>query len=178
MADTPHNTPTPNTTLDQLREEARQKEAAVKTIQEKSATSAPPMWTPKEALALSYSILVFGLLVLLLMSTLVAKFNVNINRILRAFALVLIIVAAVFLIVAGYTEDQIAPVMGLLGTIAGYLLGSRHSSGESVETDRGERPPQPGPQPPPGQEPKTQPQPVPEPPEPERQPEPGSQPQR
>jgi ABC-type xylose transport system permease subunit len=66
----------------------------------------------------------------------VAKYNVNINRLLRAFALVLIIVAAVFLIVAGYTEQQIAPVMGLLGTIAGYLLGSRHSSGESGDEEK------------------------------------------
>jgi biopolymer transport protein ExbB/TolQ len=30
---------------------------------------------------------------------------------------------AVFLVVAGYTDTQIAPVMGLLGTVAGYLLG-------------------------------------------------------
>jgi hypothetical protein len=28
-----------------------------------------------------------------------------------------------FLITAGYTSDQIAPMIGLLGTIAGYLLG-------------------------------------------------------
>src|SRR4051794_16027933 len=121
MADTPNTSPSAKTTLDQLREEAREKEATVKTIQEKPNEAAQPFWTPKEALALSYSILIFGLLVLVLMSTLVARFNVNINRILRAFALVLIIVAAVFLIVAGYTEQQIAPVMGLLGTIAGYL---------------------------------------------------------
>lgn len=176
MADTPNPSPTVNTTLDQLREQARQKDAAVKTIQEKSSAASQPFWTPKEALALSYSILIFGLLVLLLMSTLVARFNVNINRILRAFALVLIIVAAVFLIVAGYDEKQIAPVMGLLGTIAGYLLGSRHSSGESAESERGEKQPEPKPQPSSGSQPQQEAERQSE-PAPEPQPEPARQPQ-
>ena len=40
----------------------------------------------------------------------------------------LIIVAAIFLVVVGYTSEQIAPVMGLLGAIAGYILGSKRSS--------------------------------------------------
>jgi len=127
-------------TLEELRKEASEKEQNVKLIQDTSRTSKPqssqPFWTSKEALALSYSILIFGLLVLGLMSTLVAKYKININRLLRAFALVLIIVAAVFLIVAGYTEQQIAPVMGLLGTIAGYLLGSRHATEEGATTEK------------------------------------------
>jgi hypothetical protein len=148
MADTPLS-------VEELKKLAAEKEQAAQKAEEATTASiqqnAQPLWTPKIALGLSYSILIFGLLVLLLMSVLVAKFNVNINRILRAFALVLIIVAAVFLIVAGYTEQQIAPVMGLLGTIAGYLLGSRHSIGES-ESDKGEGPPQPDPQPPAGPE--------------------------
>ena len=45
------------------------------------------------------------------------------EAILRTFGVTLIITAAVFLVVAGYTEAQIAPVIGLLGAIAGYLLG-------------------------------------------------------
>ncbi|MDX1617310.1 MAG: hypothetical protein R3224_00890 [Balneolaceae bacterium] len=35
----------------------------------------------------------------------------------------LIITAALFLIAAGFSNDQIASALGLLGTIAGYLLG-------------------------------------------------------
>ncbi len=31
------------------------------------------------------------------------------------------------LIVAGYTDTEMGPVMGLLGTIAGYLLGKNSS---------------------------------------------------
>lgn len=37
--------------------------------------------------------------------------------------LTLVVTAGLFLITAGYSETQIAPMMGLLGTIAGYLLG-------------------------------------------------------
>jgi hypothetical protein len=124
------------TNLDALRKNVAQTEQAAKTIETQAETGAAqrvgqPLWTPQIGLCLSFSILIFGLLVLSLMSVLVAKYKVNINRILRAFALTLIIVAAVFLIVAGYTEQQIAPVMGLLGTIAGYLLGSPHAADES-----------------------------------------------
>jgi peptidoglycan/LPS O-acetylase OafA/YrhL len=127
-------------TVEELKKLAAEKAQAASKAEQATTASVQqnfqPIWTPKIALGLSYSILVFGLLVLALMAALVAKYNVNINRLLRAFALVLIIVAAVFLIVAGYTEQQIAPVMGLLGTIAGYLLGSRHSSGESGDEEK------------------------------------------
>lgn len=34
-----------------------------------------------------------------------------------------IVTATLFLITAGFSNDQIAPAIGLLGTIAGYLLG-------------------------------------------------------
>ncbi len=51
------------------------------------------------------------------------KNNNEPESLLRSFGTVIIIIAAVFLIVAGYSEKQIAPVIGLLGTIAGYLLG-------------------------------------------------------
>jgi len=35
----------------------------------------------------------------------------------------LVVTAGLFLVTAGYSQDQIAPMIGLLGTIAGYLLG-------------------------------------------------------
>lgn len=37
--------------------------------------------------------------------------------------IVLIVISTLFLITAGYSESQITPAIGLLGTIAGYLLG-------------------------------------------------------
>ena len=35
----------------------------------------------------------------------------------------MVVTAGLYLIVAGYSDTQIAPMMGLLGTIIGYLLG-------------------------------------------------------
>jgi hypothetical protein len=81
-------------------------------------------WTPEMVMLISLSILIFGLLVLSIMAWLVIK-GKDADQILRVCALPLIIVAAIVLVVIGYTSEQISPVMGLLGAIAGYLLGSK-----------------------------------------------------
>jgi hypothetical protein len=47
------------------------------------------------------------------------------QSILRLFGLTLIIMSSLMLITAGYSNTQVAPVVGLLGTMAGYLLGAR-----------------------------------------------------
>jgi hypothetical protein len=54
---------------------------------------------------------------------------------LRALATILIITFAVFLIVAGYSDQQIAPAFGLLGTLAGYLLGKDATSTSARQQD-------------------------------------------
>ncbi len=41
----------------------------------------------------------------------------------RAFIVVVIVFAALFLIAAGYSDKQAAPVYALLGTIVGYIFG-------------------------------------------------------
>ena len=47
----------------------------------------------------------------------------------RAYAITLIIIGTLVLICAGYSNDQIAPAMGLFGTVAGYLLGRKGGQG-------------------------------------------------
>ncbi len=42
---------------------------------------------------------------------------------LKILGLTLVLTSGLFLIVAGFSQTQIAPMMGLLGTVAGYLLG-------------------------------------------------------
>ncbi len=75
-----------------------------------------------DGLFLSISILIFSLLVFGMMAYLI-KIGKEPDLILKTFGSVLIVVSAVFLIVAGYSEQQISPVIGLLGTVAGYILG-------------------------------------------------------
>ena len=99
-------------------------EAAADEVGRQSHRQLDPVWDKQLVLTLSTSILVFGILVILIMAYLVLKER-NTTFVLRAFGVPLIIVAAIFLVVTGYSQDQIAPVIGLLGTIAGYLLGSR-----------------------------------------------------
>jgi hypothetical protein len=42
---------------------------------------------------------------------------------LRVFGVTLILMGTLFFITAGYSSSQIAPAIGLFGTVAGYLLG-------------------------------------------------------
>ncbi|MDT7830110.1 hypothetical protein RQM65_15690 [Pricia sp. S334] len=72
---------------------------------------------------LSLSILGFGLVVILLEIFLIKIRKINSEDTIKFITITLIIIATLFLITAGYSNDQIAPAVGLLGTIAGYLLG-------------------------------------------------------
>jgi hypothetical protein len=42
----------------------------------------------------------------------------------KAFGLSLILVTSMFLMLIGYDDKQLAPMIGLLGTLAGYILGT------------------------------------------------------
>jgi hypothetical protein len=75
---------------------------------------------------LSMTILVFGLIVIGLEVYLIKTRKLNPDDTIKFIVITLIITSTLFLITAGYSNDQIAPAVGLLGTIAGYLLGRIH----------------------------------------------------
>ena len=75
------------------------------------------------------AILVYSVVVLSLATYLIIKRH-SAEAVLRFFGTILIITTTVFLIVAGYTDQQIAPAVGLLGTLAGYLLGKDPKPGD------------------------------------------------
>jgi len=81
-----------------------------------------PWWTTTNAMTMSSVTLVFGMVVFVL-ATYLIRHGTPTDSVLKIFGTTLIIVSAIFLVIAGYDDKQIAPVMGLLGTIAGYLLG-------------------------------------------------------
>jgi hypothetical protein len=72
---------------------------------------------------LSLLVLCFGFFALLLEVWLIQKNKIDQDNTVKFIVITLIITATLFLITAGYNNNQIAPAMGLLGTIAGYLLG-------------------------------------------------------
>ena len=65
----------------------------------------------------------FGLIVMLLILFRVRSKEMEADDFFRLVILSLVIIAAIFLIAVGYSSQQLAPAFGLLGTIAGYLLG-------------------------------------------------------
>lgn len=90
------------------------------------APTAPPYyaWT-KTQVDLTWGIVVFAL------ALFAGQFAVMFvskqfwtDRQFKAFTLTLILTVGLILIIAGFTDAQIAPMMGLIGTIAGYVLGS------------------------------------------------------
>jgi heme/copper-type cytochrome/quinol oxidase subunit 3 len=79
--------------------------------------------TPTE-MWLSVAVLIFGLTFMVAQAVVMVKKKDGWGPYsTRIAGLTLVIVAGLFLITAGYSQDQIAPMIGLLGTIAGYLLG-------------------------------------------------------
>ena len=95
------------------------------------AQAAPELsrdWTSIE-IVLSVALLVFTLLLIGLESLVVMRASKTWapRSIVRLMGLTLIVCIAALLVVAGYGKDQIAPVTGLLGVIAGYLLGANDS---------------------------------------------------
>ncbi len=79
---------------------------------------------------LSMTVLVFGLLVILLEIFLIKNKKISSEDTIKFIIITLIITSTLFLITAGYSNDQIAPAVGLLGTIAGYLLGRIQNSNQ------------------------------------------------
>lgn len=113
-------------TLEEINQQLQQTDATIGSLT--ASAGSPPTssiaswWSVTNAMTMSSIVLVFGLLVILL-ATYLIKAGKNTEAVLRIFGTILIVMVAVFLVVAGYTDTQISPVMGLLGTIVGYLLG-------------------------------------------------------
>lgn len=85
-------------------------------------------------LFLSIEVLLFGVIVVVAEFLLLRKYIVTAEEALRVYAVTLIIVGTLFVITAGYTSQDVAPAMGLFGTMAGYLLGKKSAMTE-VEKD-------------------------------------------
>ena len=77
---------------------------------------------------LSIAVLVFGLAVVVGQVYLFQKREETTYEAMKYISVTVIIIGGLFLVTAGYGNDQIAPIIGLMGTIAGYLMGRQQPS--------------------------------------------------
>jgi len=70
---------------------------------------------------LAMAILIFGVIAIVFQFFLLRKDKSEYG--IKLYVVTVLVVVTVFLIPAGFSKEQMSPVMGLLGTIAGYLLG-------------------------------------------------------
>jgi hypothetical protein len=90
---------------------------AVAATTQGSAMSSIELW-------LAGAIIAFGFIVLFMQFILLRRTaNTQPEDILRLFTVTMIIIGTLALIAIGYSSQQIAPALGLFGTVLGYLLG-------------------------------------------------------
>jgi len=83
---------------------------------------------------LSLEVLVFGGAVVFLEFLLLRGRSITAEEALRVYAITIIIIGALFTVTAGFDNISVAPAFGLLGTVAGYILGRRVAPPESPPT--------------------------------------------
>lgn len=86
-------------------------------------------WSTNNAMTMSASVLLFGALIMLVLLYHIKTCDITDHES-RIFIIVLVVVSAMFLVVSGYSDSQIAPVIGLLGTITGYVLRGSTNTAE------------------------------------------------
>jgi len=86
-------------------------------------------WTSIE-IVLSVGLLVFSLVLIGIEALIIIKAKTTWapTNIIKVIGLTLIVTFSALLVVAGYDQDQMGPVIGLLGVIAGYLLGTNEQA--------------------------------------------------
>ena len=79
-------------------------------------------------------LIIFTVLALSLEYALIIKGKIDSLNGFKIFVTTIVIFAVLFLIASGYSNNQIAPATGLLGTIAGYILGKQHPVENKTDT--------------------------------------------
>ncbi len=112
-------------------------EASNTTAQEASTTVGHVVqtWSPELVKFLSVSLLFFTLAALVICAVLLWRSKASGFHVLRVIGVITIIGLSALLLVVGYSSDQLTPIIGLFGAIAGYLLGKdKESSSPALAT--------------------------------------------
>lgn len=80
-------------------------------------------WSPDLVQFLAIGVLLFSFAALLLCTLLLWRSGAPPQQVLRIFGVISILGLSSLLLVVGYSNEQLTPIVGLFGAIAGYLLG-------------------------------------------------------
>jgi membrane associated rhomboid family serine protease len=80
-------------------------------------------WSQDLVMFLSVSVLSFCCLILIMATILLWRVGAAPQQVLRIFGVIAIIALSALLLVVGYNNEQLTPIVGLFGAISGYLLG-------------------------------------------------------
>jgi len=133
-----------NDNLEQLRQQSEQAvNAALSQASNVTSVAAGGQpWNPWLISFLTLIILAFSGFVLHYMRSML-KDGHSPGDILRLATMPMVITAAIFLVLLGYSNEQMTPVIGLLGTMIGYVLGSATSRGTAPASPPPPTPPNP-----------------------------------
>ena len=119
-----------------MAEDVFRKLEAAQTALDKSAGPASPAawtqpWSPEIVNSLALYVLGFTFLTLVLASIVIWRHESQPQQVVRIFGLLTILGLSAVLLVVGYSNEQLTPIIGLFGAIAGYLLGKDSTGGKS-----------------------------------------------
>lgn len=121
--------------IDSLKAAQATVDAALNDINSLESMSQP--WSPDLVAKLSSGVLIFTAFALALSSALLWRSKANGMQVLRIFGILCIVGLSAFLLIVGYNKDQLTPIVGLFGAIAGYLLGKESSANNDSSSDAG-----------------------------------------
>jgi hypothetical protein len=105
-----------------MSETAQALEKQLAELESQSGAASQP-WDAHLVTILALGLLVFSIVVLVIGAVLLWRKDADGLTILKLFGLTLIVSLSAFLMIVGYGQNQLTPVVGLFGAIAGYLLG-------------------------------------------------------
>jgi len=95
-----------------------------------ATTTVVQPWSQELVTFLAMGVLGFSVIALLLATVLLWRSNAPAQQVLRIFGVISIIGFSSLLLVVGYNNEQLTPIVGLFGAIAGYLLGKDTKAGK------------------------------------------------
>lgn len=98
-------------------------DTAQKALNKGAVTATSQPWSQDLVQFLAIGVLGFSCIALIMATALLWRSGASGHQVLKVFGVISILCFSALLLVVGYSNDQLTPIVGLFGAIAGYLLG-------------------------------------------------------